>query len=329
MILRVSLLLIFVFVFHYLTWTAKSWSSAIFFASISGLIHALICFQPVHEGSHGATTSNPLVWKLFGLTHDFVNGALFYVWIHQHFLGHHPFTNVTKMDKEIDAIDPDVVTHDPDIRRIKPNQTYRSHYRWQAIYVPLLYGLLGLKARISEVTIMFVTKMDGAIRLTPPNAWYYWTFILGKITYVIWRLIVPAYFFGFFWVVSLFLVCDFVMSYVLAFVFQVNHVVGQAVWPKINEKNEVMMDWAEMQIRTTIDYGHGSWLTTFFSGGLNYQVTHHLFPGICQLHYPEIAPIIMRHCEQYKIEYTVLPGFWSALKAHIGYLHEMGEFHIH
>ena len=119
--------------------------------------------MPVHEGSHASTTSSPIVWKLLGCVHDFgnfkllkfspliyefcvdflfsifsflnekVNGASFYTWIHQHFLGHHPFTNVTVKDSQLDSIDPDVVTGDPDIRRIKPSQAYHPHYRFQKV----------------------------------------------------------------------------------------------------------------------------------------------------------------------------------------------------
>jgi len=87
------------------------------------------------------------------------------------------------------------------------------------------------------------------------------------------------------------------------------------------------MDWAEMQICTTLDYAHDSWLTTFFTGALNYQVTHHLFPYISQIHYPEIAPIIREHCKDHNIKYHHLPTFWDAFKAHIEYLSIMGHGH--
>lgn len=43
------------------------------------------------------------------------------------------------------------------------------------------------------------------------------------------------------------------------------------------------MDWAKLQVMTTIDYAHDSWITTFMSGALNYQVVHHLFPHISQV----------------------------------------------
>lgn len=37
------------------------------------------------------------------------------------------------------------------------------------------------------------------------------------------------------------------------------------------------------QVKSCVDYCHGSNLVTFLSGALNYQVTHHLFPGVSQV----------------------------------------------
>jgi len=121
---------------------------SLFYAVIVGIAAALICFMPVHEGSHASTTSSPTMWRLLGAVHDFANGASFYNWCHQHFLGHHPFTNVTEEGKALDAVDPDVLTNDPDVRRIKPNQPYYNHYKYQKYYAPMLYGLLGIKFRM-------------------------------------------------------------------------------------------------------------------------------------------------------------------------------------
>ena len=61
---------------------------------------SLLIFLPC---SHFAITHKPWVWKLVGSTHDFFNGASMYAWMHQHTLGHHPYTN-------IDGADPDIRT---------------------------------------------------------------------------------------------------------------------------------------------------------------------------------------------------------------------------
>jgi len=328
MLIRTFFLITMALSLHYYSVISPSLTLSLVCAACSGIAYALLSFMPVHEGSHASTGNSPLGWRVLGAVHDFVNGASFYTWCHQHFLGHHPFTNVTTGETTEDAIDPDVFTNDPDIRRIKPHQTWRNHYRFQQFYVPLLYGLLGVKYRINDVMITYFTKMNGAIRMNPMNTWHSVMFIGGKSFWFFYRFVLPAFYIPLWKVALLFVVADLVTSYILAFVFQVNHVIPQAKWPTVDRTTGMVnLDWAEMQVCTTLDYAHDSWFTTFFTGGLNYQVTHHLFPYISQLHYPHIAPIIKQHCKKYNIQYHVLPTFWDAFKAHLHYLAVMGHGH--
>ena len=60
-----------------------------------------------------------------------------------------------------------------------------------------------------------------------------------------------------------------------------------------------------MQVMTSQDYGHGSWFWTVFSGSLNHQVIHHLFPGVNQFYYPALVPIVKQTCKEYGITYHV------------------------
>jgi len=327
MLVRSFFLISAVFLFHYLSVVTNSFFLSLLCSTICGTCTALVCFMPVHEGSHASTTNSPFLWRLLGASNDFVNGASYYSWCHQHFLGHHPYTNVTEEDTY--ALDPDVVTGDPDMRRIKPHQKWHQHYKFQAIYVPLLYGFLGLKFRINDFLILFVIHKNGAIRLNPPDTWHLTMFWAGKIFFLFYRILVPAYYLGSLLnAILLFVFSDMMSSYVLAFFFQVNHIVPHAKWPITDrDTGKVNMDWAEMQIRTTLDYAHGAYWTTLFTGALNYQVTHHLFPYVSQIHYPDIAPIVLEHCKKYGIEYNVLPTFTDALKAHLKYLSVMSHSH--
>jgi len=328
MLFRTVVLMTMLFSFHYLSVVTDIWAAKVAAALLVGVAASLLSFMPVHEGSHASTSGSPLLWRVMGAVHDFVNGASFYTWCHQHFLGHHPYTNLTTGEAANDALDPDVFTNDPDIRRIKPNQTWYSRYRFQAFYVPLLYGLLGIKYRINDVLIMFVSKTNGHIKLNPPNTWHLVCFILGKAFFVFYRLIVPAYYIGLVNSLLLFLISDLTTGYMLAFVFQVNHVVPVAKWPTVDKTTgRVNMDWAEMQLSTTLDYAHGSYWTTVLTGALNYQVVHHLFPYISQLHYPALALIIKKHCKEHDMPYHCLPSFSAALQEHFRYLSIMGNAH--
>jgi len=84
-----------------------------------------------------------------------------------------------------------------------------------------------------------------------------------------------------------------------------------------------------LQIEGTVDYAHDSKLFTFLSGTLNYQTVHHLFPSVAPHHYPQIAPILKKICDQHKIKYQILPTFYSALLNHFSELHRMSKLGLH
>lgn len=63
------------------------------------------------------------------------------------------------------------------------------------------------------------------------------------------------------------------------------------------------------------------------TGALNYQIEHHLFPGVSQYHYPQIAPIIKEVCAKHNIKYNLVPGAWEALAGHFRHLKKLGNMH--
>lgn len=67
--------------------------------------------------------------------------------------------------------------------------------------------------------------------------------------------------------------------------FQVSHVstVCEYSCGKENLTPNLTGEWAVLQVKSSMDYAHGSWLTTFMTGALNYQITHHLFPCVSQV----------------------------------------------
>ena len=82
---------------------------------------------------------------------------------------------------------------------------------------------------------------------------------------------------------------------------------------------------AIMQLETTQDYGHDSFMTYWMTGALNYQVTHHLFPYVSQGHYRDLAPVIKAYCAKHGVRYIARKNFIDAARAHIGKLRELGQ----
>ena len=76
---------------------------------------------------------------------------------------------------------------------------------------------------------------------------------------------------------------------VLASLFAVSHNIGQTKDARWLETNRLRDDWAVQQMVTSANWG--STLGCFFTGGLNLQIEHHLFPAISFMHYPAISKI--------------------------------------
>ena len=57
------------------------------------------------------------------------------------------------------------------------------------------------------------------------------------------------------------------------------------------DTNKIEDEWAIHQLKTTANFATKSRIATWFMGGLNYQVEHHLFPKISHIHYPKINKI--------------------------------------
>ena len=49
-------------------------------------------------------------------------------------------------------------------------------------------------------------------------------------------------------------------------------------------------DWGVQQVLTSANWG--GVIGNFFTGGLNLQIEHHMFPAISFMHYPAIAKIV-------------------------------------
>jgi linoleoyl-CoA desaturase len=129
------------------------------------------------------------------------------------------------------------------------------------------------------------------------------------------------------WYVTLigFIVMHFIAGLTLAAIFQPAHVVPSSNYPLPDSSGNIEADWAVSQLYNTANFAPKARLFSWYVGGLNYQVEHHLFPNICHIHYTKIAPIVEKTAKEYGIPYNLKPSFRSALLSHIHRLKELGR----
>merc|ERR1719384_2030204 len=80
--------------------------------------------------------------------------------------------------------------------------------------------------------------------------------------------------------------------------------------------------WFKAQVETSCTYGGmvAGWLT----GGLNFQVEHHLFPRMSSAHYPYIAPKVREICKKHGVQYIYYPWVWQNFFATVKYMNQAG-----
>lgn len=292
------------------------WAAILGFGIPLGLFWAGIGFSVMHDGNHAAYSTDKRVNRATGWVLDLIGGSSF-LWRHKHNRVHHSHPNVVGVDDDLEA---------GFFLRMAPGQDWLPMHRMQHWYMWPLYGFIAIKWHLMDD---YMTMMRGHVNNVPfarPRGSDLVEFVLGKLVFMTWCFVVPTILFGFGTAVLFWLISSFVLGVALAVVFQLAHCVEEAefVVPP-TDGSRVELDWAELQLATTVDFAAGNPLATWYLGGLNYQVVHHLFPRICHVHYPDLASIVAETAEAHGLKYRTNPTVTAALVSHFRWMRRMGE----
>jgi len=83
--------------------------------------------------------------------------------------------------------------------------------------------------------------------------------------------------------------------------------------------------WAVHQLQTTANFSPNNRFLTWYLGGLNYQIEHHLFPNISHIHYPAIARIVRETAAEFGHPYNAFPNMAMAVSSHLRTLRDFGR----
>jgi linoleoyl-CoA desaturase len=117
----------------------------------------------------------------------------------------------------------------------------------------------------------------------------------------------------------------YIAGFILAIIFQPAHVIEGTEYPVPDEAGNLENNWAIHQLHTTTNFGHRHKIFSWYVGGLNYQVEHHLFPNICHVHYRKIAKIVEETTQEFGLPYKSKDTFMKAMVAHARLLKELGK----
>jgi len=109
-------------------------------------------------------------------------------------------------------------------------------------------------------------------------------------------------------------------------VFQLAHCVDEAYVSSVDElRAGEPRNWAVHQVEATVDFATGNRLLSWYLGGLNFQVEHHLFPKVCHVHYPQLLDVVRETCAEFGVTHSAQPSMRAALASHARWLRRMGR----
>ncbi|XP_032076106.1 acyl-CoA (8-3)-desaturase-like [Thamnophis elegans] len=97
-------------------------------------------------------------------------------------------------------------------------------------------------------------------------------------------------------------------------VSQMNHI-------PMNINYDQNLDWVSSQLSATCNVDH-SWFNDWFTGHLNFQIEHHLFPTMPRHNYYKVAPMVKSLCAKHGVHYECKP----ILTAFADILHRLKEY---
>jgi acyl-lipid (7-3)-desaturase (Delta-4 desaturase) len=313
-----------------------------------GIGKAFVGLNVQHDANHGSiSATRPWLNRLLGMFADGIGGSQ-WLWTQQHWT-HHAHTNHSSKDPDANAGRP--------FLRLHLEQPSRPWYRFQAAYAALVFSLYWL-AEVWNMNVLNVQAYGvfardvGAQKSGFLHQQRYGTVLL-RILYIAIHFGLPVYYHGPVVGLSHCLILGATGSLILSGLFTMSHnFVGVNRHPQRSLSSRPPQDgddyanhhdendddndadnndgndgkqqlcWYRVQVESSCTYGGA--LAGYLTGGLNYQIEHHLFPRLNSAWYPSIAPTVRDVCRRHGVRYTYFPSLLHNLASTVAYLDQTG-----
>ncbi|KNC49681.1 delta 6-fatty acetylenase [Thecamonas trahens ATCC 50062] len=250
-----------------------------------------------------------------------VGSGYTYIWWSRKHNTHHAVPNIVDGDPDIDTM-PILAWSERNIQRVGPLGAFaRFWVRNQAWFFMPLLAFARISWTIQSGMTVFEDAEQYAVWRRSNKSLTAWRYIesFGQILYWTWTF---ALFFvsqdSLVHAVGLWLAAQLLSGLLLASPFVVNHS-GMEVF---HEGSARYVNFFELQARTgrNID---PSLFMNWFTGGLNFQIEHHLYPRMPRHSYPLIKPRVEALCAKHNIPYHSV-GFFTGLAEVVQHLAKTG-----
>jgi len=289
--------------------------AGIILCSLLGFTLAGVGFNIMHDACHGSYSDKKWVNHLLGLSLNALGGNAF-IWRYKHST-HHTYTNVDGMDDDI--------AKSPLLRQCE-SQKWLPFHKYQHIYIMFFYAISSI-VWITVFDFNKYLKQRASVNYFKMKISDHLIFWISKFFYIFFYLVIPIYFVGYkSWIIG-FIVMHVTMGYTLALVFQLAHVVEDTNFISCSDNSGALKidEWAIHQLSATSNFSYRNSFLNWYLGGLNYQIEHHLFPGISHIHYPAISFVVKRTCEEFNLPYHNFPSMSRAIWSHYSQIKRLGK----
>lgn len=287
-------------------------------AVLMGIGMAGIGMGVMHDAAHGSVSNKVWVNKMLSGT-MYLMGTTVFNWKIQHNIMHHTFTNIEGFDEDIRS---------RSVIRFSVHAPLKKIHRFQHFYAPFLYSLMTLVKLVGDFIQLYKYNKSGITQMQKANPQMEYIKMIGvKTIYFAVILGLPLVLSDFAWwqILLVFIIMHLVASIIMSIVFQLAHVVEGTEQPLPNKEGNIDNEWAIHQLQTTSNFARNNRLLSWFIGGLNFQIEHHLFPNICHIHYRNISHIVERTAKEFGLKYNLKEDFLSAIVSHLSTLKRMGR----
>lgn len=281
-----------------------------------GFGHAFSGMNIMHDFVHGTYKKNKIVEVLLN-TFLLLIGVNSFIWSIEHNVIHHTYTNIDGVDQDINNLY---------IFRFSEIQPKKWFHKYQYLYASIIYCFAIIDWQTSKDFLkLYRYYRDGYFKSRGEMILMLMRLILEKVIFYLLFFVIPYYAFNQGWQTPTLMLITMMLSssLVIALVFRLAHVVPCTSLADSKE-SDVYKNWFIHQIESSSNFANGNSLVTFLTGGLNFQIEHHLFPNICHVHYPVIATLVRETANEYGIKYNSYYTVSDAVKAHFRLLKDMG-----
>jgi len=287
---------------------ALSPPSVVFFVAylLHGSAHLFLVLNVGHDANHGALSRKRWVNRLLSYTMDLC-GISSRVWriTHHHF--HHYTMNTYGQDEAVSG---------RGLFRFSPHAPKRPFHRFQYLYAPLTYFLVSIDwVFIKDFQFSFCQNPDGfpINRASPAQLMALLAF---KAFYIGYMIVLPIFVFGHsaLAVIAAFVVSHAIIGILALMLFQTAHVLEGSHFPAGKEESK---SHVQLTFETTVDCAARSRSLSWLAGGLNTHIVHHLYPGVCHIHYRRLSEIIRQSASECAVPYREYPSMLVALWKHL------------